>query len=564
MPRGRRANQGNRQEGDQSGQTNEQDVPPPPPPTMEQLLMMQTQILQQLAANMAQQQQYQQNHQHPAQNSLGEFMRTKPSEFEGSADPLDADDWLKEVERKLNLVNVGPADRVKFAAHQLKGVAADWWDNFCAARGNNQEITWPEFAEAFRTAHIPPGIMEMKKKEFRELRQGKMTVPEYLSCFTQLARYAKSDLAREEDKTSRFLDGLNAGLKDRLVAHDFPTFQHLVNKAILQENTKKVLEDNRKRKTPHQNQYSAGSSRLKQRHKFQKQPQQFARPAFQTPRPDAGGAKTNPSGRACFNCGQEGHFANACPKKNAGPTPVKFNLGSAMKTPQASQGKGLFQTPGGAPRTPGPAGRGRVNHVTAEQAREAPDVVLGMFLINSHFGSVLFDSGASHSFVAKSFAMKHGFDTRAMKRTLKVKSPGGTLMAGMRCPRTIIVIEGVEFLADLILLDSQGLDVILGMDWLSNHQGVIDCASGSISLTNADGVKVEFKPQYPSNMEENPVLNSLKALLQKRPLEAGEKLHRRRFVQWTASDNFLIIGGLSDGPPLMSELLQAVGLKNRL
>ena len=173
---------------------------------------------------------------------------------------------------------------------------------------------------------------------------------------------------------------------------------------------------------------------------------------------------------------------------------MKFNLGSTVKTLQASQGRGLFQTPGGAPRTPGPAGRGRVNHVTAEQAREAPDVVLGMFLINSRYGSVLFDSGASHSFVAKSFAVKHGFDMRALERALMVKSPGGTLLAGMRCPRMIIVIEGVEVLADLILLDSQGLDVILGMDWLSDHQGVIDCASGSISLTNTDGVKVEFKP----------------------------------------------------------------------
>ena len=73
----------------------------------------------------------------------------------------------------------------------------------------------------------------MKRKEFLELKQGKMTVLEYLSHYTQLARYDKANVAREEDKTSRFLNGLNAGLKDRLVAHDFPTFQHLVNKAIL-------------------------------------------------------------------------------------------------------------------------------------------------------------------------------------------------------------------------------------------------------------------------------------------------------------------------------------------
>ena len=142
-------------------------------------------------------------------------MRTKPPVFEGSADPLEADDWLKEVERKLNLVDVRPVDRVKYAAHQLKGVAANWWENFCAAKEGNQETTWQEFAEAFRTVHIPPGVMEMKRKEFLELKQGKLMVPEYLSCFTQLARYGKADVLKEEDKTSRFLHGLNPGRSER-------------------------------------------------------------------------------------------------------------------------------------------------------------------------------------------------------------------------------------------------------------------------------------------------------------------------------------------------------------
>ena len=100
----------------------------------------------------------------------------------------------------------------------------------------------------------------MKRKEFLELKQGKLTVLEYLSSFTQLARYSKADVSKEEDKTSRFLNGLNPGLKDRLVAHDFLTFQHLVNKAILQENTKKELEEHQKHKAPHQNQHSVGNS----------------------------------------------------------------------------------------------------------------------------------------------------------------------------------------------------------------------------------------------------------------------------------------------------------------
>ena len=94
--------------------------PPPPPPNMAQIMLMQTQILQQLAANVANQNQGQ-----PPQSGFAEFMRTKPPTFEGSANPLDTDDWLKDTRKTLNLANCTLENRVKFATHQLKGVAAD-------------------------------------------------------------------------------------------------------------------------------------------------------------------------------------------------------------------------------------------------------------------------------------------------------------------------------------------------------------------------------------------------------------------------------------------------------
>ena len=54
-------------------------------------------------------------------------------------------------------------------------------------------------------------------------------------------------------------------------------------------------------------------------------------------------------------------------------------------------------------------GRGRVNHITAAEAEEAQDVVLGKFPVNSVFGLVLFDSGASHSFITKDFVVETSF-----------------------------------------------------------------------------------------------------------------------------------------------------------
>jgi hypothetical protein len=70
-------------------------------------------------------------------------------------------------------------------------------------------------------------------------------------------------------------------------------------------------------------------------------------------------------------------------------------------------------------------GRGRVNHVSAETAQENPQVVLDMFFINSIPASVLFDSGASHSFISAQLVAKHSIPMCPMKQTMLVKSPGG-------------------------------------------------------------------------------------------------------------------------------------------
>ena len=143
---------------------------------------------------------------------------------------------------------------------------------------------------------------------------------------------------------------------------------------------------------------------------------------------------------------------------------MKFSLGSAAKTPVAGCGRGILSTPGGAPNASGQPEHGRVNHITTKQAQGPSNVVLGMFPINSCYGSVLFDSGASHSFVSKQFAEKYHLKTEGMSRAMAIQSPGGVLRTGLRCPKVIISIEGVEFLANLIVIDSKGLDVILGMN----------------------------------------------------------------------------------------------------
>jgi hypothetical protein len=140
---------------------------------------------------------------------------------------------------------------------------------------------------------------------------------------------------------------------------------------------------------------------------------------------------------------------------------------------------------------------GKVNHVSTEEAQQAQDVVLGMFLASSHPATVLFDSGVSHSFISSSFIARHQLPITIMNQIMLVSSPGGELRTRHICPAISITIRGVDFLANLIVLDSKGIDIILGMDWLSKYDGVILCAKRAIRLTKEDGTLVEFNAVIP-------------------------------------------------------------------
>jgi hypothetical protein len=93
--------------------------------------------------------------------------------------------------------------------------------------------------------HIPSGAIKLKQREFLALKQGNMSVNEYLDKFTQLSHYASDEVNTDPKRQERFLDGLIGPLNYQLQSHSFPDFATLLNKAIGLEN-KCLGEQNRK------------------------------------------------------------------------------------------------------------------------------------------------------------------------------------------------------------------------------------------------------------------------------------------------------------------------------
>jgi hypothetical protein len=169
------------------------------------------------------------------QKKVENFKKLRPPTFDHSADPMDADNWLREIEKKLELTKLTEEECVTMAAHQLIGTASAWWDNYCDSHPDPLHIGWDEFVEAFRNHHILEAVMDRKVDEFRHLKMGGMSVQEYANCFQELMRYVPDDTNTEKKKVYWFRKGLHKGMAHYLSAHDCPTRRSIIDKALIVE-----------------------------------------------------------------------------------------------------------------------------------------------------------------------------------------------------------------------------------------------------------------------------------------------------------------------------------------
>ena len=117
----------------------------------------------------------------------------------------------------------------------------------------------------------------------------------------------------------------------------------------------------------------------------------------------------------------------------------------------------------------------------------------GMFLLSRLWAKILFDSGASHSFVAVSSVDALVLEVKTLKEWLYVSSPLGTrVRIDQICRGCALEISGILLTVDLQVMGISNYDVILGMDWLTEHRVIIDCDSRRITAYTWDDIRVTF------------------------------------------------------------------------
>jgi hypothetical protein len=126
--------------------------------------------------------------------------------------------------------------------------------------------------------------------------------------------------------------------------------------------------------------------------------------------------------------------------------------------------------------------QGKLNYTSMMNTLEGGTVLTGIFSIQGFSVKVLFNSGATHSFINEKILNKLGLKSCHMNRPFLITTLGGRVTTGILVMRVPLELGRKVVPANLLALSLEGIDVILGMDWLTQHQVVLDIATRMVEI----------------------------------------------------------------------------------
>ncbi|GJY15758.1 putative reverse transcriptase domain-containing protein [Tanacetum coccineum] len=436
-----------------------------------------------------------------------DFMKCQPLNFKGTEGVVGLTRWIEKMESVFNISGCAIENQVKFATCTLLGAALTWWNGQIRTLGPEAyAMTWEVLKKKMTDKYCPQGEIKKLEIELWNLKVKGNDVPAYTERFQELTLICTKFVANETEKVDKYISGLPDNIYGNVKSARPKTLDETIELAndLMDQKLRTYAErqsDNKRK--------ADDSSRNNHGHQQQPFKRQNVAKVYNMgtgERKPYGGSLPPTATLQKAECRQGLQHGDGRKEALRGipaqvqqvPSPPQWPV--HPEVPQVQQDRALcsrlqkycnakVQTSEGNGATPkgngcfecGAPGHFKRQIWNAEKKGNAPgnpdaNVVTGTFLLNNHYASILFDTGADRSFISTAFSSLINIAPTSLENCYDVELADGKLV------KIDTIIRGCTlnfldhpFNIDLMPVELGSFDVIIGMDWLRRYHAVIVC-----------------------------------------------------------------------------------------